>query len=113
MNGDNSIVLASGVNLGDKVHLVHGSRNRLVRQLPMMARQIMERISDAKSLLPAEKQICGAVSIYCGGCLLHVEENINAMASTPQRSWRIDLHCVYLRSERLDLGPVTNLTWAT
>jgi hypothetical protein len=80
-NSDDSIAVASGVHVGDKVHLVYGSRNRLVQNLPLLAERIVERIEDSHALLPIEKQVCGTISIYCGGCLLHVQDRIHEMSS--------------------------------
>jgi hypothetical protein len=80
-NSDDSIAVASGVHVGDKVHLVYGSRNRLVQNLPILAERIVERIEDSHALLPIEKKVCGTISIYCGGCLLHVQDRIHEMSS--------------------------------
>lgn len=73
---DASMTLFTDVCEGETLRLMNGSRNSLIERAG-------EVIKDAKLALPEpDRAIAGGLVIYCGGCMLSVADELEAVASS-------------------------------
>lgn len=72
-NGD--ISLFAKVNLGDHLTLMEGSMESLTRRAGSVVRGLMERKGWAA------EQVAGALVVYCAGCMLGVQQHMDAVYS--------------------------------
>ena len=80
VNKDGSIALFSRIDQGETLYLMQGSRSSLLSR----AKRV---VSTAIKLLPEGKEPAGVLMIYCAGCMLTIEDEINVMLSGLQEAF--------------------------
>jgi hypothetical protein len=69
-HGDGSMDLFATVAAGEKITLMHGTKQSLIERAGRVA-ALARKNSDTGPARPA-----GALMIYCGGCMLHVQSDL-------------------------------------
>jgi hypothetical protein len=75
VTSENALTLFTNVQEGDEVVLMQGSRESLISRAGRVARAAVR----AGELSP--DQVVGALVIYCAGCMLTVQENMDQVAA--------------------------------
>lgn len=71
---DRALALFTRVDVGERLVMMESSVDELVRRVDKIT------VSALKDIAEPEKEIAGALIIYCAGCMLAVKEQINEVA---------------------------------
>jgi hypothetical protein len=75
LDDEGGLSLFTDITEGDEVHLMRGSPDSLVRRAALVAQDAMTACTDSGS------GVAGGLVIYCGGCMLHVRDQMDEVAA--------------------------------